>query len=136
MQINTINTAPVKQAPALAVDAGHTLRLEGKIERRIVWNLISQLWDAGFAVVAVDDGEDRVRCAKAESPALAAMEAAFAVDECYLIVKPKSRKHSGEHWIKLVGGNGEDIVSDWGYNTGDPDGFNAFMEAFNAAENY
>lgn len=64
------------------------------------------------------------------------MEAVFAVDEVLLFVKSKVRRGSRTHWIKLVGGNGEDIISDWGFSDGDPDGFNAFMESFNPEENY
>ena len=38
------------------------------------------------------------------------------------------------HGVFLVLGNGEDIVSDWNYSTGDPDGFNTAMEAFDPTE--
>lgn len=59
-----------------------------------------------------------------------------AVDEATLIVRHK-RVGSKDRWIKLVGGNGEDIISDWGVLAwGDPDGFAAFMESFDATENY
>lgn len=132
---NTINPPIVKQAPALTVDAGHTLILNGKIERRIVWNLLSQLWDAGFEIVAVHDGDEKTSCKNAEHPAMAAMEAVFAVDEATLIVTSKKRG-SKPRWVKLVGGNGEDIISDWGFGEGDPDGFNAFMEAFTSVDNF
>lgn len=36
------------------------------------------------------------------------------------------------HGVFLVLGEGEDIVSDWNFTEGDPDGFNAAMEAFDA----
>lgn len=123
----------IKQAPALKCDDGNTLHVSGKIERRIVWNLLSRLWEAGFQGVSVDDGGDRrIKC----SDNMEAMEAIFSVDEAMLFVKSKERRGSRMHWIKLVGGNGEDIISDWGYSEGDPDGFNAFMETFVAGDNW
>lgn len=127
----------VRMPPALNVDTadGRPLTLNGKIERRIIWNLIRGLWDAGFKIVSVDDREEKVRCDKAEDPAVAAMEVVFSVDEAYLIVHSKKRGGK-EHWIKLVGGNGEDIISDWGFTSGDPDGFHAFMEDFTSRDNF
>lgn len=121
----------VRQAPALKGDS-EELSFNVKIERRIVWNLIDKLAAAGFLVVGVDDGDDKpVKCADA----MAAMEAVFAVDDCRLLIKKPGTRGSS-HAILLVGGNGEDIISDWNYTTGDPDGFNAFMEGFKPGENW
>ena len=36
------------------------------------------------------------------------------------------------HGVLLVLGNCEDIITDWNYRDGDPDGFDAAMEAFDA----
>jgi hypothetical protein len=127
------NDIVILQAPALDCDAQSTLDATDKIERRVVWNLLRQLWDAGFHGAAVDDGGDRrIKCNDNKE----VMEAVFAVDEAMLFVKSKERRGSRTHWIKLVGGNGEDIISDWGYSEGDPDGFNAFMEGFVARDNW
>lgn len=125
----------VLQAPALDCDGGTRgdLHVNGKIERRIVWNLINALAAAGFNVWAVDDGDGVNKSVRLD--ARAAMEAIFAVDDAWLFVKKRGRGNS-EHGIKLVGGNGEEIISDWGYSTGDADGFNAFMEGFKAEDNY
>jgi len=121
----------VKHPPSLKCDEGSSLSASGKIERRVVWNLLSRLWDAGFSAVSVDDGSDRrIKCLDHE----AVMEAVFAVDEALILVKSKQRRGSRMHWIKVVGGNGEDIISDWGYSDGDPDGFNACMESMNTEE--
>lgn len=123
--------AIVMDAPALKGDT-EELSSNVKIERRIVWNLIDKLAAAGFLVVGVDDGEDKpVKCADA----MAAMEAVFAVDDCRLLIKKPGTRGSS-HAILLVGGNGEDVISDWNYTTGDPDGFNAFMEGFKPGENW
>lgn len=125
----------VRQAPALDCDGGtrHELHINGKIERRIVWNLLHTLAAAGFNVWAVDDGDGLNKSVRMD--ARAAMEAIFAVDDAWLYVKKAGRGNS-EHGIKLVGGNGEEIISDWTYNTGDKDGFNALMEGFKTEDNY
>jgi hypothetical protein len=124
-----ITTAPVRQAPALPGDADLDLHTNSKIERRIVWNLIGQLEAAGFSVIAVDDGDERVKCADA----MAAMDAVFAVGVAHVFVK---KPRHGERWIKLVVGNGEDIVSDWGFSEADRDGFNALIKAFEPENNW
>lgn len=121
----------VKKAPTLARDVSRDLRLESKIERRIVWNLLAHLDAEGFKVTEVDDGDgdENVPC----PDALAVMEAVFAVDESRLYVR---KDGFDSHWIYLVGGNVEHIISDWSYFDGDPDGFNARMDAFDPEENW
>lgn len=34
------------------------------------------------------------------------------------------------HWVLLVGGNDQDILTDWSFSDGDPDGFNAAMDSY------
>ena len=125
----------VRQAPVLDCDGGtrNDLNINGKIERRIVWNLLNTLAAAGFNVWGVDDGDGLNKSVRLD--ARAAMEAIFAVDDAWLYVKKPGRGNS-EHGIKLVGGNGEEIISDWTYSTDDKDGFNAFMQGFKAEDNY
>lgn len=118
----------VKQAPPLKGDEDRDLRLEGKIERRIVWNLIAKLEAAGFEAHEVDDGEEMTRCATA----LEAMEAIFAVDVATLFVRKGPR--GAKRWIDLVLGNGEYVVSDYGIS--EADGFSALIEGFKPEENY
>lgn len=122
-------TTPVHQAPALQGDNEREISITERIERRIAWNLIEQLGAAGFAVVKVYDGGETVKC----TDALAAMEAIFAVGIAFLFVK---KPRHGERWIKLVLGNGEDMLSDWGYSEADRDGFNAFIQAFKPEDNW
>ena len=64
---------------------------------------------------------------------IAAMEAVFAVGIAYLFVK---KPRHGERWIKLVLGNGEEMISDWGFSEADRDGFNAFLTKFKPEDNY
>lgn len=118
------------KAPALPSDAGLSISPNGIIERRIVWNLLTKLSLAGFVVECVDDGGDLIEC---DGDAMKAMEAVFSVDESRVYV----RKPGGSpRWIFLVGGNGEDMISDHGNPDGDPDGFVAFMDAFKPEENF
>ena len=41
-----------------------------------------------------------------------------------------AKPEGNEHAVYLVLGNDLDIISDWNFTDGDPDGFNAAMEAF------
>lgn len=121
--------APV---PALDHDAmmerrfGQTVSPNGRLERRIVANLIAHLKRAGFRPYEVYDGEEQTKVKDAKS----AMEVIFNLDEASL----RMRKGKHEHGILLVLGNGIDIVSDWNYTDGDPDGFSAAMQAFDSEQ--
>lgn len=124
-----ITTTPIfPLAPPLPRDAGRKLHPQGIIERRIVWNLIAKLAAAGFTAFAVYDGEEQTECADA----MAAMDLIFNLDESSLRVRSSTRdpETAPEHGIYLVGGNGEDIISDWNYSADDADGFNKFMDGF------
>ena len=92
-------------------------------ERRIVWNLIRFLEREGHEVVLVDDGEERT----AVKDAKAALELISNVDESHIFFRSPI---GNNHWVFLVGGNGEDIISDYSYTEGDPDGFSAAMDKF------
>lgn len=118
----------IVQAPELDGDKhfGGKLPPHCRLERRIVANLINHLAAACFVPVAVDDGGERVKCNTAKE----AMETIFSVDESHLIVGKLGAPKN--HAILLIGGNGVDIVSDWNYTQGDPDGFNAVMAAFDS----
>jgi hypothetical protein len=94
-----------------------------KVERRIVWNLLTGLEAAGFHVLAVNDGDGEDKTATI----IEAMELVFNLDDCWVFVK---KGHYGNHAIRLVLGNGVDCVSDWSFHKDDNDGFNAWMEGF------
>lgn len=93
-----------------------------KLERAIVNLLISELAKDGFLPVAVDDGGELVKTPNAKK----AINAVFAVNDSWLYFK----KGSKQHGVMLVGGNGEDIISDWDFWRDDADGFNAAMDKF------
>lgn len=120
----------VTRAPALDHDAmmsqrfGSKVSANGHLERAIVWNLCAHLAAAGFTPRTVNDGEEVTKVADAK----AALELIFNLDEAWLTFgKGKAR-----HVVFFVLGEGDTIVTDWGYTEGDADGFNAAMDAFNA----
>ena len=40
------------------------------------------------------------------------------------------KKGDAKHGVRLIDGNSEDVISDWGYASDDADGFNACMDKF------
>lgn len=108
----------------------------GRLERRIVANLIAHIERAGFKVHSVNDGDELAPVSTAKE----AMERVFAVDEASLRFYRGGRKGRGFdglsnddwHGVLLVLGNGIDVISDWNYSEGDADGFDAAMNAFDA----
>jgi hypothetical protein len=101
------------------------MMLHNKIERAIITALIPFMQGAGFNLVCVFDGEETVKVKTAEE----AIEAAFAVDESRMFFQAENFK---AHGVLLILGNGEDVISDWNYSEGDPDGFDKHMDAFAA----
>lgn len=122
----------ITRAPALDHDAMMAQRFASKVsanghlERAIVWNLCAHLAAAGFAVVAVDDGEEVTKTADAK----AALELVFNLDEAWLYFR--KGRNGRRRVVFLVLGEGDTIITDWSYTEGDADGFNAAMNAFNA----
>lgn len=120
------------EVPELDIDAlmlkkyGTQVSPQGRLERRIVANLLAHLEKNGYQVVALDDTDDVQACAGAK----AAMELIFDLDTAYVHVSGPSG--SDVHIIQLEVGNGVDIVVDYTYTEGDADGFQATMEAFDA----
>lgn len=134
----------ILQPPALDHDAmmakrfGTVVGGSGKVERRIVWNLMSLLQANGFRPTGVFDGDDFTEVADAK----AAMELIFNLDEASVRFAPSyatDLEHDEEnrffdpreHGVLLVLGNGVDCICDWNYTEGDEDGFNRTMDAFN-----
>jgi len=129
-------TVPDLEIDKLHEQHGHLISAKGRIERRIVAALCAHLQARGFEMVNVYDGEETT----AVSTAKEAMELIFNLDEASLRFRRVYGEGTGRtmdprvHGVFLVLGNGEDIVSDWNYSTGDPDGFNTAMEAFDPTE--
>lgn len=122
------------KTPALEHDAmmlkrfGQSVSPQGKLERRIVANLIAHIEKAGFKVHSVYDGDEEIRVKDMKS----AMELIFNLDEVSL--RFYKTKPSEWHGVLLVLGNGVDIVSDWNFFDGDRDGFDAAMQAFDSEQ--
>lgn len=80
------------------------------LERAIVTALITAVTDAGFKLTHVYDGGENVKC----STVAQALDAVFSVDESRVFFRGPD---GSRQWVFLVGGNGEDIISD--YTCGD-----------------
>ena len=135
--VNLENAMPqtltaIIEPPSLDHDAmmerrfGSKVSPRGRLERRIVANLIAHLEANGFQVTGLYDGEELEPCSDMKS----AMELIFNLDEAWLRVR--KAECDGDREIFLVLGNGIDTISDWTYLASDPDGFNAAMNAFDA----
>jgi hypothetical protein len=121
----------LKNAPALKIDAllfkARPMPPHCKLERRIVWNLLEHLRSKGFPAIATFDGDDRERVRSSKG----AMEFIFNLDEVSVRFKGNG---GSEHGVLLILGEGIDVINDWNYTEGDPDGFDAAMNAFNAED--
>lgn len=95
-----------------------------ELEKKVVRGLIRHMKAAGWSADNAWDGESEYKIEGSESKA---MEAVFGVDEISL----RFKKSDAEHGVLIVLGNdGWDAISDWNYREGDPDGFNASMDAY------
>ena len=98
-----------------------------RVERRIFANLLDHLMKAGFTLSSVWDGGEDTEVTTIKE----AMEIAFNLDQCHVyFISPLCGKKV-YRWVFFVFGNdGVDCINDWGYMTGDADGFNKAMDAF------
>lgn len=124
--------AVIFEVPALDYDAfmlkkyQHQVSPNGRLERRIVWNLLKHLEDGGWTVFEVDDTDEVTQVTGSKH----AMELIFDLDQADISVGNADRSRT--HLIRLIMGNGIDIISDYTYSEGDRDGFEALMQDFNA----
>jgi hypothetical protein len=118
-------------APELAIDKllyrGGPVPVNGKLERRIAANLLAFMATKGWNVFNVWDSEENTPVITA----IDVMELVFNLDEAWLDFTNATGQ---QHRVMLVLGNGIDIIADWGFAIGDPDGFHAAMEGFDAEE--
>lgn len=99
---------------------------ERRLEMAIVANLIHHLAKEGFRVHRVNDGGEE---AFAVNNMRETLDAVFSVDDSQVaFIKPGFTPH----WVRLICGNGQDIITDWSSFKDDRDGFNKAMEAFDA----
>lgn len=126
-----MQTVTQVQVPELEHDAqmlaefNHPVTAEGRLERRIVANLIAHMAARGLDICAVHDYEEEYPATDAK----AAMELVFNLDGCNLHFKGKSGR---VYVLVLVLGNGVDIVSDWFVPKTDIDGFDQAAQDFDA----
>ena len=133
--------API-HAPVLDHDAmmfkrfGTKVSVQGKLERRIVANLIAHLQANNFRVCSVYDGEEIEKISPNGVEGMrAAMEIIFNLDEAAIqFIHNDAARITDWHDVSLVLGNGIDIISDWNFFNDDRDGFEAVMDAFDAEE--
>jgi hypothetical protein len=116
--------------PALDLDArmladyNHKVGPIGKIERRVVANMIHTLSLAGFHLWKIFDGDSETLVTDTKS----AMELIFNLDDCYVYFEGKEAR---THWVRLVMGNsGWDVIND--YTCGNK--FGTVMDAFDGEE--
>lgn len=99
--------------PPLAIDkALAPIKAHGRVERRIVWNVLHALAVAGYVPTSIDTGDG----VESVGSAIEAMELIFNLDEARVYFRHPHDKRTP--WLLLVGGNGVDIVSD--YTTAPP----------------
>ena len=103
------------------------LRAQGRLERRIVWNLFAHLAQHGWLPWSLWDGEERTRVYTPK----AMMELMFNLDQASVTVR---NLRENEHWILFTLGEGTDIICDYSYVPDGKDNFEAAMEAFNAED--
>jgi|SRR5579864_3103816 len=119
----------IENAPPLELDKtlylNHPVPPHVRRERRIVWNLMKHLYSqGGWNVVKVYDGDEYTLTIDAK----AALEVIFNRDAVQVGFKNSVKGKT--HYVKLVLGNDMDVISDWNYTQGDPDGFDAAMDKF------
>jgi hypothetical protein len=98
----------------------------GKLERRIVANLIAHLKRAGFRPYEVDDREEVTKVKGTKDT----MELLFNLDEAWVFFT----NGSSTHWVYFTMGEGTTMICDHSFTEGDPDGFLAAMDAFEAED--
>lgn len=104
----------------------HVPQYGAPIEHAIVRALVAYLGSHGWKpkCATYGEGNDRVRTVRD------VLDYVFAVTESCVEFQ---KKGGGFGNVVLIAGNGDDIVSDWRYDFGDPAGFRALMDTFTKA---
>lgn len=139
-EANATAKVPALDCDRLLVESyNQKVSVKGKLERRIVANLLHYLQERGFAINSAYDTDEQIdvnsgRDLDNAAELKAAMEFIFARDMAYLLVAKRhtTMPEDDEHYIYFVLGNETGIVSDWSFSDGDRDDFNKAMEAFDA----
>lgn len=95
-----------------------------RTERGVLQSLIRYMKPRGFELLGVNDGEETVKTSNEKD----ALDTVFSVDESWMIFR---KQGFTRHSVYVVLGNSpEEVVADWGYKEGDPDGWDKAMEAW------
>jgi hypothetical protein len=94
----------------------------------VVNRLIKKLEEAGWQISWINDGGDEEILSQGDTED---KEAIFAVDECHVFFKKEGCK---THYVYLIHCNGDEVISDWSFSSGDPDGFDKLMDEITAEE--
>ncbi len=93
------------------------------VERRLTWNLIHDLIDAGFTPHKTD-----VDAPVGGMSALQMFESIHSVDECRCYFK--NAKGKSRWFLVVLGNDGYDAISDWGCPKDPSDGWDELMGKF------
>lgn len=89
------------------------VKLRRELEKAILLALIEEAAVDGWTPNEVDDGgEESVPVGNIEQ----CVEAVFAVDEAEVFFTKQEDGNTRHTWVRLIGGNGEDFLSDYGIN--------------------
>ncbi|MCC6429217.1 MAG: hypothetical protein IT435_20650 [Phycisphaerales bacterium] len=115
----------ILQPPELDIDRqlGTHIIPRGRLERRVVWNLLAILEQAGFTPHIVHEDEDH-----AVANAKEAMEWIFNLDDCWVTFL--NRKNQKRSLYIVLGNDGYDALSDWGCPHDQSDGWHKTLMAF------
>ncbi len=133
-----INAPDLKIDKALYAREGGKVPPNGKLERRIIWNLFSRLKAAGYMPALVDDTDEETTV----KSAMEAMELIFNLDDCTVCFHRSAAERDCDrrtskydqpsfHWIRLDLGNGVDVISDYSMKaSGAPGHFHDTVKGF------
>ena len=94
-----------------------------RLERKALWSILGDMADKGWTACRTNDG-GRI---EAHTDPKSVMEVCFDLDEAWVTF---CNEADDNHTIFLVFGNSpNEIVADWGFTDGDPDGFDAAITA-------
>lgn len=103
-----------------------------KTERGEVQRILRGLKAEGWYPARVADGEGVVARAGKPLPYMGeaeTLEAIMSVEMCNVLMVKYVKGEKVGHIILIVLGNSpEEVVADWGFADGDPDGFDALMD--------
>jgi hypothetical protein len=123
----TTKTARRAAVPALKIDKvlfdDRAMPNHCRLERKALWSILGDMAAKGWMAYRTNDGE-RI---EAHTDPKSVMEVCFNLDEAWVTFRNEA---CITHTIFLVFGNSpNEIVADWGFTVGDPDGFDAAISA-------